>query len=331
MNLHLLPYRRRALGLLVSAIALAVLPLARAAGPWPEKPLRVVVPYPAGGPTDSVARQLADRLARALGQAVVVDNRAGAGGTMGMDAVAHAAPDGATFGFAAISPLTLSPHIMKVGYDPLKDLVPVVSVMYAPVYVLATQAFKGKTFADAVSQAKAQPQGVSVASSGYGSVGHIMIEQLRRQSGANFVHVPYKGGSQIATDAAGAQFDLFMANPTDAIHALVQKGKLRVIAVSAPERLHALPDVPTLVELGYKNANLTSLFGFYAPAGTPPEVVQRLNAEVNKLLSQPDIRERLLKLDNVATGGTPAQFASTVQAEHTANGKIIREANIKAE
>lgn len=331
MNLDSSPYRRRALGLLVSAIALAVLPTARAAGPWPEKPLRIVVPYPAGGPTDSAARQLADRLARVLSQAIVVDNRAGAGGTMGMDAVAHAAPDGATFGFAAISPLTLSPHIMKVGYDPLKDLVPVVSVMYAPVYVLATQAFKGQSFADAVAQAKAQPQGVSIASSGYGSVGHIMIEQLRRQSGANFVHVPYKGGSQIATDAAGAQFDLFMANPTDAIHALIQKGKLRVIAVSAPEQLPALPNMPTLAELGYKNANLTSLFGFYAPAGTPPEVVQRLNSEVNKLLSQSDMRERLRKLDNIATGGTPGQFAAVIQAEHATNGKIIREANIKAE
>lgn len=189
------PHRRRVLGLLASVIALSVLPIAHAAGPWPEKPVRLVVPYPAGGPTDSVARQFADRLARVLGQAVVVDNRAGAGGTMGMDAVAHAAPDGATFAFAAISPLTLNPHIMKVGYDPLKDFVPVVSVMYAPVYVLATQAFKGQSFADAVAQAKARPQGVSVASSGYGSVGHIMIEQLRRQSGANFVHVPYKGGS----------------------------------------------------------------------------------------------------------------------------------------
>lgn len=122
-----------------------------------------------------------------------------------------------------------------------------------------------------------------------------------------------------------------MANPTDAIHALIQKGKLRVIAVSAPERLPTLPEMPTLAELGYKNANLTSLFGFYAPAGTPPDVVQRLNAEVNKLLLQPDVRERLRKLDNVATGGTSAQFASTVQAEHAANGKIIREANIKVE
>ena len=324
--------RRQTLRLLASATALAALGNAHAAADdWPQRTVRVLVPYPAGGVTDAVARLLAERLGPVLGQPLVVDNKGGAGGSIGMDTVAKSAPDGHTLAFATISPLTLSPYFMKVAYDPFKDFIPVTSVMYSPVYVLATESFKGKNFADALALAKSQSNGVTIAFSGYGSVGHIMIEQLRRQSGANFVPVPYKGGNQPITDAVGAQFDLMTINPSDAVNAMIQKGRLRVLAVSAPERLSALPDTPTLAELGYKPANLVSLFGFFVPAGTPPAIVERLSAEVNKLLAQPEMAERLRKLDNVVSTGTPEQFASIIRAEHEANGKIIREANIKAE
>ncbi|NML44148.1 tripartite tricarboxylate transporter substrate binding protein [Ramlibacter sp. G-1-2-2] len=303
---------------------------ARAQAAWPTKPVRIIVPYPAGGVNDVVARMFAERLRPLLGQAIVVDNRAGAGGTIGMDAAAKA-DDGHTIAFAAISPLTLNPHLMKVQYDPLKDFVAVASVMYSPVYVLATPRFKGQSFADAIAQAKAQPGKVSIASSGYGTLGHVMIEQIRRKSGADLTHVPYKGGTQLVTDAAGGQFDLFVANPFAAINSLIAEGKLRVLAVTGPHRLPAMPQVPTLAELGFPEANLTSLFGFYAPASMPREHVQQLNAEINKVLADKDVQEQLRKLDNVPSPGTQQQFQAVIDKEFAANARIVKEANIKAE
>ena len=158
-----------------------------------------------------------------------------------------------------------------------------------------------------------------------------MIEQLRRQTGTNLVPVPYKGDSQLLPDAVGAQFDVLMINPSEPVNALIQRGKLRVIAVGSPERLATLPDVPTLAELGHADANMTSLFGFVAPAGVSTEVVQRLNAEINRLMQQPDLRDRVQKLDNVALSQTSSQFAASVQSAFEKNGKVVRLANIKAE
>jgi tripartite-type tricarboxylate transporter receptor subunit TctC len=324
--------RRTTLGLGLGALAGAagLVPAAFAQAHWPSRPVKIVVPYPAGGVNDAVARMLAERLGPLLGQPVVVDNRAGAGGTIGMDYVAKS-QDGHTLAFAAISPLTLNPHVMKVQYDPMKDFVAVASVMYSPVYLLATAKFKGKSFADVIAMARAQPGKVSIASSGYGTLGHIMIEQIRRKSGADLTHVPYKGGSQLITDAAGAQFDLFVANPLASINGLIDEGKLRVLAVTGPRRLANMPQVPTLAELDYAEANLTSLFGFYAPAATPPDVVRRLNAEINKVLAEKDTQERLHKLDNVVSASTPQQFTALIEKEHAANARVIKEANIKAE
>ena len=323
--------RRGALGLGLGSLAAAMVPLpGRAQAAWPTRPVKIIVPYPAGGVTDVVARMLAEHLRPLLGQAVVVDNRAGAGGTIGMDAVAKAT-DGHTLAFAAISPLTLNPHIMKVQYDPLKDFTAVASVMYSPVYVLATSRFKGASFNDAITQALARPGKVSIASSGYGTLGHIMIEQIRRKSGADLTHIPYKGGSQLVTDAAGGQFDLLVANPFATINGLIEDGKLRVLAVTGPRRLPSMPQVPTVAELGYPEANLTSLFGCYGPASLPPEAVRRLNADINQVLAEKDVQDQLRKLDNVVSTGTPQQFAAVVEKEHAANARIIRQANIKAE
>ena len=323
--------RRTALALGLGSLAATMLPMAaRAQAQWPTRPLKVIVPYPAGGVNDVVARMFAERLRPLLGQSVVVDNRAGAGGTIGMDAVAKA-DDDHTLAFAAISPLTLNPLIMKVQYDPMKDLVAVASVMYSPVYVLATSRFKGASFKDAIATAKAQPGKVSIASSGYGTLGHVMIEQIRRKSGADLTHVPYKGGTQLITDAAGAQFDLLVANPFAPVNALIDQGKLRVLAVTGPKRLAKMPQVPTLAELGYPEANLTSLFGFYAPASMPPEIVQRLHADINKVLAEPQVQEQLRKLDNVPSLGTRQQFAAVIQKDYAANARIVKEANIKAE
>jgi len=323
--------RRNALRLALGATAAALLPLrAFAQAGWPSRPLKVIVPYPAGGVTDVMARMLGDRLRPLLGQSVVVDNRAGAGGTIGMEATSKA-DDGHTIAFAAISPLTLNPHVMKVPYDALKDFVPVASVMYSPVYILATSRLKAQSFNETVAAARAAPGRVSIASSGFGTLGHVMIEQIRRKSGADFTHVPYKGGSQLVTDAAGGQFDLLVANPFAAINNLIGEGKLRVLAVTGPQRLAGMPNVPTLAELGYPEANLTSLFGFYAPASMPAETVRRLHAEINKVLAERDVQEQVRKMDNVVSIATPQQFAGLIEREFNANARIVREANIKAE
>lgn len=322
--------RRHALRFMASATALCATANVWASGAsWPTKPLRLIVPYTAGGVSDIIARLMGQQLTTALGQSIIVDNRPGAAGTMGIDALVKAGNDGNTFAFTPLSPLTLSPHLMKLGFDPMKDVVAVAPVMYSPVYVCATEAFKGKTLNDAFTLAKTG--GITMACLGFGSVGHIMIEQLRRQTGANLMPVPYKGDSQLLPDAIGAQFDILMINPSEPVNALIQRGKLRLLAVGSPARLPVLPDVHTLAELGHAGANMTSLFGFVAPAGTPPDIVQRLNTEINKILNQPEVRDRVQKLGNIALNQTASQFATDIQAAFEANGKVIRQANIKAE
>ena len=299
------------------------------ASAWPSKPVRIIVPYPAGGVTESITRLLAERLSPVLGQAVVVDNRAGAGGITGMDAVAKAS-DGHTLALAAISPLTLLPHLTHTPYDALADFAPVGTVMYSPVLLLATSAFSGKSFDDMIAQAKANPGKLSLATSGIGTVGNIMLEQIKRKAGVDILHVPYKGGGgQLLTDAVGGHFDLFTANPSGNLAGLVAQGKVRILAVTGPTRLPHLPDIPTLQELGHPLANLTSLFGVFAPASMPAEQVQRLNAEINKILAQKEVQDRLSKVDNVASPSTPAQLAAVLKAESAANAKVIKDARIR--
>ncbi|OYU99378.1 MAG: ABC transporter substrate-binding protein [Burkholderiales bacterium PBB5] len=298
---------------------------------WPTKPLRIVVAYPPGGTSDAAARLLAERLAPALGQAVVVENRPGASGTTGMDAVAKSAPDGHTLGFAAISPLTLSPHLGKLPYDALKDLQAVAQVMHSPVYLLATPAFAGRTVADVVARAQAAPGALRVATSGMASVGHVMLAQWQRKAGLQFTHIPYKGGGQVVNDAVGGQFELFTSNPSPAVNAQIAAGKLRVLAVAAPARLALVPEAPTFAELGVAEANLGSVFGLFAPAGVPAAVVKRLNAEVNAVLASKDVQERLARLDNSVSPATPEAFAALLRHEHDATGRVVREAAIRAD
>ncbi|RYF44017.1 MAG: tripartite tricarboxylate transporter substrate binding protein [Comamonadaceae bacterium] len=317
--------RRVVLGVL-SALALPAM-----AQPWPSRPIRIVVAYPAGGVSDVVARALADRLAAQLGVAVVVDNKAGASGAIGVDAVAKAAPDGATLGFAAISPLALSPHLGKLPFDPARDVVPVASVMYSPVLLLATAATDAKDLPALLAQARARPGAVRWATSGPASLGHIMLEQLKAGAQVDITHVPYKGGGQQINDALGGQFEVLSVNTGPAVVQHVRAGKLRVLAVGAPARIDTLPGVPTLAELGYAPANLTSLFGMFAPAGTPAPVLERLNAEINTALAHPELRARLTGADNVPTGGSAADFARQIALESQNNARIVRTAGIKAQ
>ena len=314
--------------LCTSALALG-LPQVWAQSAWPQKPVRVVIPYAAGGVTDSVGRKLVEKMGQALGQSFFVENKGGAGGTLGMADVAKAAPDGYTLALSAISPLTLSPHLMKLPYQPFKDVVAVAPMMYSPVYVLATSSFLGKRWNDLLQQAQAQPGSVRIATSGMGSVGHIMVEQLQAQTGLQFTHVPYRGVGQIVTDAVGGHFELMLGNPFSTINSLIEQGKLRVLATTGPQRAPSHPDIPTLAELGAPQANLTSLFGFMAPAGTPAKVVQRINTLVQELVQTDDIQAILQATDNIALHQDQATFEEVLRKESASNAAIIQKAGIR--
>ncbi len=321
---------RRTLLTILAALCVWSAPL-HAEPAWPNKPVRIVVAYPSGGVSDAVARILADKLAVQLGTPVLVENKPGASGSIGIDAVAKSAPDGYTLGFSAISPLALNPHLSKSPFDPARDIVPLVSVMYSPVLLLATSATPAKDLRELVQAARAKPGAVRWATSGSASLGHIMLEQLGALAKVEFTHVPYKGGGQQITDALGGQFEVLSINSSSVIMQQIKAGKLRPLAVGAPTRLETLPAVPTLSELGYAPANLSSLFGLFAPAGVPAPVLARLNAEANKVLTRREVRERLLSADNVPTGGSTAEFARQIAAESDNNLRIIRAAAIKAD
>jgi tripartite-type tricarboxylate transporter receptor subunit TctC len=326
---------RRHFSLLIAGIAgiaiTASAALPAVAQTWPSRPIKLVVAYPPGGVSDTVARLLADKLSPALGVPVVIDNKAGASGAIGVDAVAKSAADGTTFGFAAVSPLTLSPHLGKVPFDPKKDVVPVASVMYSPVLLVATPATDAKDLKSLLDAARTRPGSVRWSTSGLASLGHIMLEQLKAAAKVDITHVPYKGGGQQINDALGGQFEVLSVNSSPAIVQHIRAGKLRALAVGAPARMESLPDVPTLAELGYPAANTTSTFGIFAPAGTPPATIERMNAEINKALAMPDVRAKFAAADNVPTGGTASAFAKQLALESEGNARIVQQAHIRAD
>lgn len=325
--LRLISRRRAVCGLAACALA----PLTARAQAWPAKPIKITVAYPPGGVADAMARLLADKLAPVLGQNVLVDNKAGASGSIGMDAVAKAAPDGYSFGFSAISPLVLNPHLGKSPFDAARDIAPVASVIASPVLLLGTSALAAKDFRELVAAAKARPGALRWATSGPASLGHIVLEQVKAGAGVDITHIPYKGGGQQINDALGGQFEVLSVNAGPAVLGHLKAGKLKALAVGSPARLEQLPQVPTLAELGLPAANLASVFGLFAPAGTPAAAIERLNAEVNKLLKDKDVLQKIDAADNVPTGGSAADFAKFIAGESSSNARIIKASGIKGE
>ena len=325
--LRLISRRRAVCGLAACALA----PLTARAQAWPAKPIKITVAYPPGGVADAMARLLADKLAPVLGQSVLVDNKAGASGSIGMDAVAKAAPDGYSFGFSAISPLVLNPHLGKSPFDAARDIAPVASVIASPVLLLGTSALAAKDFKELVAAAKARPGALRWATSGPASLGHIVLEQVKAGAGVDITHIPYKGGGQQINDALGGQFEVLSVNAGPAVMGNLKAGKLKALAVGSPARLEQLPQVPTLAELGLPAANLASVFGLFAPADTPAAAIERLNVEVNKLLKDKDVLQKIDAADNVPTGGSAADFAKFIAGESSSNARIIKAAGIKGE
>lgn len=319
-----LPARRRFIQRTGAALAaLCALPAVAVTTAWPHRALRLLVVYPPGGVSDGMARVLAEPLAQSLGVPVLIENRPGAGGSLGMDALARSAPDGGTLAFSAISPLTLHPLIARVPHDPLRAAVPVASVMRTPVLVVGTPAFAGRGFGALIAQARRAPGAVRWATSGVATIGHMVLAQVRMQSRTDITHIPYQGGGPQLNDALSGQFEVLSTNVAAQQLQYIEGGRLQALAVGAHSRIEALPAVPTLAELGFEKANRDSLFGIFAPARTPVAVVQRLNAEINRVLASDAVRARLREAYNLPAGGSADDFAQEIAVDRRRNRALV--------
>lgn len=317
----------------VFAVALAaalVAPAALSQTAWPSKPIRIVVPYPPGGFTDVTARLVAQKLQERLGQPVVVDNRPGANGIIGVDAVAKAAPDGYTFGVVIAAYAANTTLYPKLPYDAHKDLAAVSLIGVSPLIAAVSNDAPFKTARELVDHARRNPGKVSFASSGNGSAAHLTTELLKAQTGTYMVHIPYRGAAAALTDLMGGQVSLFF----DAASGLInpgKAGKVRLIGVASDKRLPAAPDVPTFAEQGIPNFTGSTWAGMLAPAGTPKDIVKRVADEVARIVRQDDVRARLEGMGTIPVGNSPEEFERFITAETTKWGDVIRRAKVTAD
>jgi tripartite-type tricarboxylate transporter receptor subunit TctC len=297
---------------------------------FPGKPITIVVPYSAGGTADSIARRLGDALRKQINATVVIENKPGAGASLGTDFVAKSSPDGHTILIASTSPLTIFPHITKTSYKPLEDLTPVASVAVSPAALVATKAFEAKNFQQLLTAAKAKPDSVRYGTPGVGTIAHLAMEVLSDKTGAKMLHIPYKGNTQALTDAIGGSFEVLVAN-ADVLLPHMQKGGFRPLAVMAPKRLDAWPNVPTLAELGHSDAQYYSNFGLFVAGKTPAPILAILKTEIGKAIGTPEYAEFLAKSSMQPGFGTGPEFARQIKAEYDLNAKVIKAAQIKYE
>ncbi|HEX5389540.1 MAG TPA: tripartite tricarboxylate transporter substrate binding protein [Burkholderiaceae bacterium] len=298
---------------------------------WPDKPITLVVPFPPGGSTDLIARTLSGKMAEKMGAGTfVVDNKAGATGTIGTSQVVRSAPDGHTLLVASLGPFVIAPHLIKVNYDALKDLDPLTVVVQAPNVLVVPAASPHKSLADVIAYQKAQPGKMSFASSGNGSSDHLTAELFWQQTGTSGVHVPYKGGGPVMTDLLGNQVDSSFMNINTAMPQ-IKAGKLRALSITSAKRSPLLPDVPTLEEGGVKDANVYSWQAVAAPKGLPADVKKRLVDAISATIKDPQVAPKLLELGFEVVLNTPEQFAAYQAAEYSRWQKLITSRNIKAD
>jgi tripartite-type tricarboxylate transporter receptor subunit TctC len=314
----------------LAAIAAAtIVPFASAQDYPGSKPIRLIVPFPAGGGTDIFARVMGNKLTESLKWVVIIDNKPGAGGNLGIDAVAKAPPDGYTLGLGQTSNLAINPTLYpKLPYDSLKDLVPIVLVADAPLVLVVPASSPYKTLGELIAAAKKKPGDITFGSPGNGTVAHLTGELLQTAAGVKFQHIPYKGSAQAITDLIGGQVQSYMSSvPTALSH--IKAGKLRPLAVTSMKRAATLPDVPTIAESGYKGFDANTWFGLVAPKGTPPAIVEKINAEVNKVLKSADVREKFAAEGGGALGGSSQEFAAVLKADHAKWGKVVKDSGAK--
>jgi len=325
--------RNFVLGLCVAgATALTSTFAGTAVAAYPEQPVRLIVPFAPGGTTDIVARLLAERLGTELGQVIVVENKAGAGGSIGTSQLAQAKPDGYTLGIATVSTHGINPVVYKnLPFDARKDFTPITNIAAVPnVMVLNPKKVDASNMAEFVEKAKAEPGKYAYASAGNGSVSHMMGELFKMASGTDLLHVPYRGVGPAMTDTLAGQVDVLFDNlPSSIPH--IKEGTLVALAVASPERSPAVPDVPTFDEVGLKEVNDPSWFGLIAPAGLPADVRDTLHKAAVKALSGDDIKDRLAQLGAVPVADTPEEFQKTILETLDRNARIAEQANISLE
>ena len=315
------------------AAATAAGAVAPAAWPqnYPSKPIRFVVPFPAGGATDIYARALAQKLTDALGQSVVIDNKPGAGGAIGSEIAAKAAPDGHTILLATVSTHSIGPALNpKTPYDPVKDFAPVIHLADATNVLLVSPSLPVNNVRELIAYAKANPGKLNYGSSGVGTISHLTGEQFKMDTGTFIVLIPYKGTGLVIPDLIAGQISLIFDNIASALPH-IKSGKVKTLAVSKLKRSALLPEIPTMDEAGLKGFESGTYFGVFAPAGTPAPMVQRLNAEINKILATADFRERLAALGGEPAGGTPEELTRLIVKERTKYAAIIKRAGVKPE
>lgn len=296
---------------------------------WPTRPVRMILPFPPGGGTDILGRLIAERLSAGIGQPVVTENRGGAGGNVGAEAAARSAPDGYTIVLVAPS-LAISPTLYsKINYDPVKDFAPISLVATVP-NVMVTQPSLPGQLQEFIAFVKAKPGALNFGSGGAGTSNHLAGELFNIVTGARLVHVPYKGVNLAMQDVLTGNVHLvFIGIPAAAPH--IKAGKLRALAIVAPQRSTALPDVPTVAEAGLKDFEVTTWYGILAPAGTPQPVVRRLNAELVKVMHAPEMKEKLTATGTEPLTSTPEEFAAYIKREIAKWGDVIRKAGVKAD
>lgn len=320
--------RRR--GLAGLALALGLLPVA-ALAQYPDKPIRLVVPYAPGGTTDIMARTLQEPLSKALGQPVIIDNKAGAAGAIGTAQVAHAAPDGYTLVFGNNGPAAIVPLTQKdVGYDPLKDFAPVSLVSLAPMTLVVHASVPASTIKELIAYGKAQPSGLDYGTAGAGSLGHLATELFGKEAGIKLVHVPYKGQGPATLAVMNGEVKMLLTSSSDTQDAAVKAGKLKLLGVSTATPSPLMPGAPPIGDSlpGYES---TVWFGILAPAGTPKDIVARLNTEMVKIIRSPEIADRFAKAGVDPVGSSPEEFGSFLRAEVARWAKVVQDANIKAD
>jgi tripartite-type tricarboxylate transporter receptor subunit TctC len=318
----------RALFILIAMVLLAPVVMAQQA--YPNKPVRIIVPYPPGGTADIIGRTIAEKLGVIWGQSVIVENRAGAGGTIGVDAVAKAAPDGYTMVLGVTGPLTIAPSInAQLAYDPLRDLVPITLVAAVPSLIAIHPSVPARDLKELIALAKSQPGKLTFASAGTGTSVHIAGELFKSMAGVDIIHVPYKGGAPALNDLLGGQVSMIIENMPQLLPQ-VRAGKIRALAVTTQQRSNALADLPAVAEIlpGYE---ATTWFGLLAPAKTPQEIVRKVQSDVAKIGMLPDVKERFTGLGADVIASTPEAFAKHLQSELFRFSKVIKDANIKAQ
>jgi tripartite-type tricarboxylate transporter receptor subunit TctC len=320
--------RRQWINIAGAVMAVTFVHAAQAQGKFPDRTITIVVPSAPGGSTDFTARLIAEPLSRALGQPVVVDNRAGAAGNIGNQLVAKAKPDGYTLLLAYSGYQVGNPHLFKkAGWDPIKDFAPVAMLTRAPQVVTARYNLPVNNLRELVAYAKANPDKLNYASSGNGSIQHIAGELFKQMTGTTLTHVPYKGAGPAVQDLLGGQVDLFFTTPASVV-SHIKADKLKGLAVTSSARLSSLPQVPTTRESDLKDFTLDSWFALYAPAGTPNEVVQQLNTEIAKILASPDVKKKAEDAGTLVDYMGPAQLGDYTRKELAYWGRVIQSAKI---